>query len=94
MTTKPTIEARVREFMLKTVPQVGKRGLKDEEKWLESGLLDSFGILDLVQFLEAEFGIHVSDDELLPESFESLRAVVNFVETKLSPIVLPKQEST
>lgn len=86
MTSKETIEARIREFVLKTFPLVGKRGIKDDEKWLEGGLLDSFGILDLVQFLEQEFGIHVSDDELLPESFESLQAVTKFVETKLQEV--------
>lgn len=83
MTQTQKIEVRIREFVLKTFPLVGKRGIKDNEKWLESGLLDSFGILDLVRFLEEEFSIQVSDEELLPENFQSLDAVANFVQAKL-----------
>lgn len=75
-------EARIRDFVLKTFPLARKNGIKEGEKWLETGMMDSLGILDLVQFLEKEFGIHVSDDELLPENFESLSAVVSFVNAR------------
>jgi len=83
MAQTQTTEVRIREFVLKTFPLVGKRGIKDNEKWLESGLLDSFGILDLVRFLEEEFSIQVSDEELLPENFQSLQAVTSFVQIKI-----------
>ena len=93
MNTRQTIETRLRGYVLKTFPLVAKRGIKDDEKWLESGLLDSFGVLDLVQFLEQEFGIHVSDEELLPERFESLQAVASFVESKLGALTHPPSEN-
>lgn len=72
-------EERIREFILKHFPLARKNGVKPAEKWLETGMLDSLGILDLVQFLEQEFSLQVSDDELLPENFESLQAVTAFV---------------
>ena len=75
-------EARIREFVMKTFPLARKNGIKADEKWLETGMMDSLGILDLVQFLEKEFAIHVSDDELLPENFESLNSVVSFVNAR------------
>ena len=75
-------EARLRDFVLKTFPLARKNGIKEGEKWLETGVMDSLGILDLVQFLEKEFAIQVSDDELLPENFESLSAVVSFVNSR------------
>ena len=75
-------EARIRDFVLKTFPLARKNGIKEGEKWLETGMMDSLGLLDLVQFLEKEFSIHVSDDELLPENFESLSAVVSFVSAR------------
>jgi len=75
-------EAGIREFVMKTFPLARKNGIKDGEKWLETGMMDSLGILDLVQFLEKEFTIHVSDDELLPENFESLNSVVSFVNAR------------
>jgi len=73
------IEDRIREFVLKQFPLARKRGVAASEKWLETGLLDSLGILDLVHFLEEEFSIHIADEELLPETFESLDAVTAFV---------------
>lgn len=82
MAQTETIEGRVREFVLKQFPLARKTGIQPGDKWLETGLLDSLGILDLVHFLEEDFAIHVSDDELLPDNFQSLATVVSFVETK------------
>jgi acyl carrier protein len=82
MTQARTIEDRIREFVLKHFPLARNRGIKPDDKWLETGLLDSLGILDLVHFLEEEFSIHVTDEELLPENFQSLDAVVAFVEKR------------
>jgi acyl carrier protein len=85
MTQSQTLEDRVRAFTLRQFPLARKSGLKPNEKWLENGMVDSLGILDLVHFLENEFSLSVSDDELLPENFESLDAVVSFVRKKSEP---------
>ncbi len=77
-----TVEERIREFILKQFPLARKSGLKSNEKWLETGMIDSLGILDLVHYLEEEFTLNISDDELQPENFESLEAVVEFVRKK------------
>jgi acyl carrier protein len=82
MNQTPTVEERIREFVLKQFPLARKNGLKSGEKWLESGLIDSLGILDLVHFLEEEFKIQVSDEELLPDNFQSLDGVASFVRMK------------
>ena len=82
MTQTQTIEDRVRDFVLKQFPLARKNGFKFEERWLESGLIDSLGILDLVHFLEEEFKVHITDEELLPDNFQSLQAVATFVRTK------------
>lgn len=82
MTQTQTIEDRIRDFVLKQFPLARKNGLKPGEQWLESGLIDSLGILDLVHFLEEEFKIHVTDEELLPLNFQSLQAVAAFIQSK------------
>ena len=51
---------------------------------LVNNLLDSMDILNLVGFLEERFGVRVEDDELVPENFETLRAVASFVSGKLA----------
>jgi len=82
MAEAQTIEARILEFVLKQFPLARKQGIGTADKWLEAGLLDSLGILDLIHFLEQDFSIHVSDEELQPDNFQSLEAVAGFVRRK------------
>lgn len=50
---------------------------------LDAGVIDSTGVLELVCFLETEFGIEVGDDELVPENLDSIRAITGYVGRKL-----------
>jgi acyl carrier protein len=54
----------------------------DAESFLRSGIIDSLGMLELVAFLEKEFGIKIADVELVPENLDSLARVCAFVERK------------
>lgn len=49
---------------------------------LESNLLDSLGIIQLMTFLADNFGIEVSDEDFVPENFATIRSLVNFVLSK------------
>lgn len=49
----------------------------------ESGLLDSMGLLFLIEFINEEFNVEVTDDELLPENFESINNIIQFLEGKM-----------
>ena len=49
---------------------------------LASGIVDSTGILELIEFLEAEFSISVAEDETTPENLDSLSALSGFVARK------------
>ena len=55
-----------------------------EENLLAQGIIDSMGILSLVSFMETRFGIKTSDDDMVPENFETLEALRRFVEKKKS----------
>jgi acyl carrier protein len=59
--------------------------IPDEASLLEAGVIDSTGVLELVAFLETEFGIEVADDEMLPENLDSIRAIGSYVKRKLVP---------
>ena len=76
------IEPRVRSFILSKFPLARKRGLTDELMLLESGIIDSLGVLDVVGFLEQTFGIKIDDEELTPDNFGNLKCMVSFVERK------------
>ena len=56
----------------------------DDEPLLDSGIIDSMGIIQLVSFLESEFNIEVDDEEILPEHFETMAGITAFVTTKLN----------
>lgn len=57
-------------------------GLGPDDSFLERGIIDSTGVLELVGFLERRFGIRVEDHELLPANLDSIRGLVRFIERK------------
>lgn len=61
----------------------GKLGNNDS--FMETGIIDSTGILELVRFLEATFGIKVADEELIPDNLDSINKIVAFLQAKLAP---------
>jgi acyl carrier protein len=68
-------------FMFQEDPQ----SLSDDASFLETGIIDSTGVLELVCFLESTFGIEVADEEMLPENLDSIRAVTAYVTRKTRP---------
>lgn len=56
--------------------------LQETTPLLETGLLDSLGIIKLLAFLEATFSIQVREDELIPEHFETIQAILLLLEKK------------
>ena len=76
-----SVETAVREFLTN---ELGKdvTTVDSSESLLESGTLDSVGVLRLVAFLEQTYSIRVSDDDLMPDNFDTLAAIRNFVESR------------
>ncbi|MFW5836147.1 MAG: acyl carrier protein [bacterium] len=58
--------------------------LTDDASFLETGVIDSTGILELISFVESEYGIKVEDAEMLPENLDSLSHISVFVARKAS----------
>jgi acyl carrier protein len=81
MSSQP-ITARIKAYLIEHFPSARDHALGEDDHLLANGILDSLGVLDLVGYLEQEFGIAVSDDDLLPEHFETLRRLTAFVEDK------------
>ena len=54
------------------------------ESLLDSGLIDSTGIFELVAFLEDTFGVKVEDEEIVPEVFETAAQIAAFIDRKAS----------
>jgi acyl carrier protein len=76
------IDDQIRNFIIEHFPSARRRKLGNSDALLENGIIDSLGVLDLVSFLEAAFAISVSDEELLPENFQTVERLARFVEGK------------
>jgi len=59
-----------------------KKSIGPDEDLLGQGLIDSLGIMKLVAFMKATFGIDVMDEDLTPENFETLGKIKGFIEKK------------
>jgi acyl carrier protein len=70
---------RIRQFI---VESFFVDDFSDEDSFLRNGVIDSLGMLELITFLEKEFGIKITDAELVPENLDSLARVCAFVERK------------
>jgi acyl carrier protein len=78
-------ESKVRDFVLKNYLFTAEQtALKSEDSFMKSGIMDSTGILEMIMFLHDEFGVDVTDDEMVPENLDSVNNVVAFVTKKLS----------
>jgi acyl carrier protein len=56
--------------------------LQNDTSFLNSSILDSTGMLELIGFIEQEFGISISSDELIPENLDSINNIVNLLNRK------------
>jgi acyl carrier protein len=74
---------KIRAFIMENFLFGNDQGLKDDISLLDEGVIDSTGILELVSFLEEEFGISVEDEEILPENLDSIKNVVAYLERKM-----------
>ena len=78
------ISNKIRGFILENV-LIGsdETALDDNDSFLEKGIIDSTGILELVSYLEEEFKIEVKDDELVPDNFDSVSRLAGYIEGKI-----------
>jgi len=64
----------------------GIESLGESTSFLDEGIIDSTGVLELVMFLEDSFLISVEDEELVPDNLDSIDRLVSFVERKLEEL--------
>jgi acyl carrier protein len=79
----PTIAAKIRGYIVERfLFGQGAEKFDDDTSFLEYGLIDSTGILEVVMFLEEQYGIKVADEDLVPENLDSVSRIVRFIERK------------
>lgn len=77
------IEQELRQYVLQTFLFSDDESLlKDDDSFLNKGIIDSTGVLELIMFLEEKYGLKVQDEELIPENLDSISKLVAFIERK------------
>ena len=77
------VENEIRNFIAENFLFGNREKLPgDDDSFLQKGLIDSTGILEVISFIEEKFGISVEDDELVPENLDSIRSLTDFIGRK------------
>lgn len=79
------LKSRIRGFIETSFVLDPGQELQDSDSLLDFQVVDSTGFLELVHFVEAEFGLHVADAEMILENFESIDCIERFVVRKRGP---------
>jgi len=77
------IEAKIKEYIAKNI-LFSDNGFPYEESasFLEEGIVDSVGIMELVSFVEDSFGVSVADTDVTPENFDSISRLSAYIRRK------------
>ena len=76
------LNTTIRQFIIENFLFEEDENLKEDTSFLEAGIIDSTGILELVSFIEENYGITVEDEELIPENLDSIANVAAYLGKK------------
>ena len=77
--TDDVVRARLRTFVAKNFYLADPQSFDDRTSFLDRGIIDSTGVLELVTFVETEYKITVADDDMIPSNFDSIDALTAFI---------------
>ncbi len=79
------IEPRIRDYVARNLLFSDNGfGYDDDASFLQEGIVDSVGVLELVLFVEETFGVEVDDQEIIPDNFDSVEKLAGYIRSKTS----------
>jgi len=82
--TQNDIEVVLRKFINENfLPSAGLDTFEENDSFMEKGIIDSTGVLELLGFIEERFDIRVEDEEVIPDNLDSLNKLTSFIKRKL-----------
>ena len=81
--TNLEVEREIKSFLGTNFPLYNEETVDPEASLVESGVVDSLGILELVEFIEEKFQLQIPEDELLPENLDSIANINRYLTRKL-----------
>lgn len=89
------VKSEIRKFIIENfLYGQDDDSLHDEVSFLGTGIIDSTGVLELVSFVQETYGIRVTDDELIPDNFDSLSKLESFIVRKRSAETRERPETS
>lgn len=80
-----SIKSDVRQFIAENFPLSNDAfALEEDDSLIETGVIDSTGVLEVIGFVEDRYSIEVADAEVLPENLDSINNIASFVTSKLA----------
>jgi len=77
------IETQIRDYIAQNMLFSDNGfGYSDEDSFLQEGIIDSVGVMELVLFVEQTFGVDVDDQEITPDNFDSVSKLAHYVRRK------------
>jgi len=77
------IKDNIKEFFIEKEYINQNQIVNESDSLLEAGILDSVGMIELIDFIENLYKISIDEDDLLPENFDTLLAIENYVKSKI-----------
>jgi len=78
-----SVEQKIRDYILDNYLFTDDQSaLSNEDSFLDKGIIDSTGIMEVIFFLEEEFGIQVDDEDMVPENLDSVKNIVSYIDRK------------
>lgn len=78
------ISERIGKFISKTFLFDAEKKVDEKASLLNTGVIDSTGVLELISFIETSYNIRFADDDLVADNFDSIEKITNFVSHKLN----------
>jgi len=83
LTTEQGIKTALRGFITESfLPSAGLESFVDDDSFMETGIIDSTGVLELLEFIEETFAIKIEDEEVVPANLDSLNNLSAFIQRK------------
>jgi acyl carrier protein len=79
----PSIEQQLRDYIAEKILLASRFPYRDETSFLESGIIDSLKLLDILLHIEKVYHISVDDDEIVPDNFDSVSKIADFIRHKM-----------
>jgi acyl carrier protein len=85
--TEKGIKVSLRNFITESfLPSAGLESFVDDDSFMETGIVDSTGVLELLEFIEETFGIQIEDEEVIPSNLDSLNNLSSFIQRKKADV--------